>query len=459
MLFGFFLVISFASFCNIQCFFYGGKLFENYESWGRYPKLLPAETVKISWLDQIPDFSKIKDKVLAYGLGRSYGDVCLNEDGTLLNMAGLNRLISIDFENGIIEAEAGLTLADILRIAMPNGWFLSVTPGTKFVTLGGAIANDVHGKNHHVMGTFGNHVLSFELLRSDGSVLNCSRDENYDMFRATIGGLGLTGLITKAKIKLLKTASSFLDVAYIKFDNVDEFFEINQANDKKFDFTVSWVDCTSTDSRLGRGIYSGGNFSTVADKQIKVKKNPPDFPFDYPFINPFTVKIFNILYYNKQIERKVQKKIHYEPFFYPLDAVGHWNRAYGNKGFLQYQFVVPHQNGKEAVKEILRNVAKSGLSSFLTVLKTFGVVESPGMLSFPQPGITMAIDFRMTGDFTLKELDKLDDIVRQNGGRLYPAKDARMRADDFKQFYPEWDNFTAFIDDKFSSSFWRRVNK
>jgi FAD/FMN-containing dehydrogenase len=279
------------------------------------------------------------------------------------------------------------------------------------------------------------------------------------MFAATIGGLGLTGLITKVKIKLQRAASPFLDVDYIKFDNVDEFFEINEANDSKNDFTVSWVDCTSTDSRLGRGIYSGGNFTAEPLKEVTIKDSSPDFPFDYSFINPLTVRLFNILYFNKQIYKKTRQKVHYEPFFYPLDAVGRWNRAYGKDGFLQYQFVVPHTNGKEAVKDILRNVSKSGLSSFLTVLKTFGEVKSPGMLSFPQPGITMAIDFRMTGDFTLKELNKLDDIVRANGGRLYPAKDARMSGEDFRRFYPEWEKFTEFIDPKFSSSFWRRVTK
>ena len=434
-------------------------MFENYESWGRYPKVFPADVIKINWLDHIPNFSEIKDKVLAYGLGRSYGDSCLNEDGVLLDIAGLKRFISINFEEGVVEAEAGVTLADILKVSLPAGWFLSVTPGTKFVTLGGAVANDVHGKNHHVAGTFGNHVLSFDLLRSDGTLMTCTPEENSDMFAATIGGLGLTGLITKVKIKLNRAASPYLDVDYIKFDNVDEFFKINEANDKKNDFTVSWVDCTSTDSRLGRGIYSGGNFSPKPDKDVQIKDGSPAFPFDYPFINPLTVRLFNILYYNKQLNKKIRNKVHYEPFFYPLDAVEYWNKAYGKDGFLQYQFVVPHHNGREAVKEILRNVSKSGLSSFLTVLKTFGDIQSPGMLSFPQPGITMAIDFRMTGEFTLKELNKLDDIVRANGGRLYPAKDARMSGEDFRRFYPKWEKFTEFIDPQFSSSFWRRVTK
>lgn len=430
-----------------------------YESWGRFPKVENSEVIKVMWLDQIPDFSHINKPVLAYGLGRSYGDSCLNSSGKLIDISGLNRFISIDFEDGIIEAEAGVTLADILNIAVPQQWFLPVTPGTKFVTLGGAVANDVHGKNHHVAGTFGNHVLSFDLLRSDGKLMHCSPTENSDFFHATIGGLGLTGLITKVKIKLQKISSPYLDVSYIKFDDLDEFFDINNENDKKFDYTVSWIDCTLTGSRLGRGIYSGGNFAMVEKENKKVRDNPPAFPFDYPFINSFTVKLFNILYYNKQIDKKVRTLVHYEPFFYPLDAIGNWNRAYGKDGFLQYQFVVPHENGKEAVKDILKNVARSGLSSFLTVLKTFGNVKSPGMLSFPAPGITLAIDFRMTGNYTLSVLEKLDKIVRDNGGKIYPAKDARMKGDDFRIFYPNWKDFSKFIDEKFTSDFWTRVMK
>lgn len=432
---------------------------KSYESWGRYPKSHPGRVINLNWMDQIPDFNLLEGSILAYGLGRSYGDSCLNNNGTLLDTSGLNRFIQVDFENGIIEAYAGITLADILKILIPNGWFLSVTPGTKFVTLAGAIANDVHGKNHHVKGTFGCHVLSFELLRSDGTTHHCSSEENADLFKATIGGLGLTGLITKVKIKLQRCPSPYLDVEYIKFYNLEEFFAISSEFDKKYDYSASWVDCTATDGSLGRGIYSGGNFKEYDYESINLKDNPPGFPFDYEFINSTTVKAFNALYFNKQNQKRVKTISHFEPFFYPLDAVGNWNRAYGKNGFVQYQFVVPFNRAYDAIKQVLIKVEKSGLSSFLTVLKSFGEIESPGMLSFPKPGITLAIDFRMTGKKTLDELKKLDDIVRDNGGIQYPAKDARMSGTDFRLFYPKYEEFQKYMDPRFSSDFWQRVMK
>lgn len=430
-----------------------------YESWGRYPKIQPESVLRINWLNEIPDLESLTSKVLPYGLGRSYGDTCLIEDGMLLDMSGLNRFIEIDFEKGEIEAQAGVTLEDILRISIPKGWFLSVTPGTKYVTLGGAIANDVHGKNHHKLGTFGCHVISFDLLRSDGQLLHCSQDENYDMFCATIGGLGLTGLILRVRIKLIKCGSPILDVVNIKFHNLSEFFDINDDLESAYDYTVSWVDCTASGGHLGRGIYSAGNFKKDGAVTKKSKSGSRGFPFDYPFINAATVFAFNVLYYNKQIEKRVNGEMHYEPFFYPLDAVSGWNRAYGKQGFLQYQFVVPPDDAPKAIDEILNEVSKSGFSSFLTVLKTFGNINSPGMLSFPRKGVTMAIDFRMNGERTLNHLIKLDDIVKSYGGILYPAKDARMSASDFHLFYPEWSVFTKYIDSKFASHFVERVTK
>lgn len=430
-----------------------------YESWGRYPKVEPASVRRINWLDEIPDLDSLNSKVLPYGLGRSYGDTCLLQDGMLLDMRGLNRFIEIDFKNGEIEAQAGVTLDDILRLSVPNGWFLSVTPGTKYVTLGGAIANDVHGKNHHKMGTFGCHVISFDLLRSDGQIIHCSKKENYGLFSATIGGLGLTGLILRVRIKLIRCSSSILDVVNVKFNNLTEFFDINEDLESAYNYTVSWVDCTASGSNLGRGIYSAGNFKAHPIANEKSKSKSPSFPFDAPFINAVTVFAFNVLYFNKQIEKRVQSVMHYEPFFYPLDAVSGWNKAYGKHGFLQYQFVVPLDNARRAIEEILREVSKSGLSSFLTVLKTFGDIKSPGMLSFPRKGVTMAIDFRMNGERTLRHLTKLDDIVKSYGGVLYPAKDARMAGSDFRLFYPEWSRFAEFMDSKFTSHFLERVTK
>ncbi len=433
--------------------------FENYGSWGRYPVDKPKDVIKFNWRNELPLFDSIKGSVLPYGMGKSYGDSCQNRDGTLIDIQNLAKFISFDKENGILRVEAGITLETILKIVLPLGWFLPVTPGTKLITVAGAVANDVHGKNHHKAGTFGCHVLKFELIRSDGSKEICSELENADMFRATIGGLGLTGLITWVEFKLKPCPSEFIIMDSIKFDSLDEFFVINNDSDKDFEYTVSWVDCTTSGSKLGRGLFSRGNHASPGKYNLpKIpKSNTKNFPFDAPFINPLTVNLFNMLYFNKQFNRIETKITHYDPFFYPLDAVQNWNKAYGKNGFLQYQFVIPFKNEKEIIAEILREVSKSGLSSFLVVLKTFGDKKSPGMLSFPKPGVTMAIDFRMTGERTLNALDKLDDIVNAAGGILYPAKDARMKGEDFRRYYPNWEEFSKFIDPKFSSSFWRRV--
>lgn len=428
-----------------------------YESWGRYPKVLPKKVIPLFWRNEIPDMQAQKDSLLPYAFGKSYGDVCLNEDGILIDTKGLNKLISFDGESGVIKCESGVTLASILEFATPRGWFLTVTPGTKFVSVGGCIANDVHGKNHHVDGTFGTHLIRFELIRSDGSKQVCSADENPELFRATIGGLGLTGLITWAEFRLTKNPTPFFYTESIKFNSLDEFFEINN-DSQDFRYTVSWIDTTATDGSLGRGIFNRGNQADPYRHKIPAlpaEKLIP-MPLDAPFINSCSVQAFNILYFHKQIDRVVKDISHYNPFFYPLDAVLGWNKAYGKNGFLQYQFVIPFDSGREALKVILEFITKSGLSSFLTVLKTMGYVKSPGMLSFPRPGITMAVDFRFSPK-TLEMVKKLDIIVKSAGGILYPAKDARMSGEDFRQFYPQWKDFSHYIDPKFSSSFWRRV--
>jgi FAD/FMN-containing dehydrogenase len=429
----------------------------NYESWGKYPVSENQAVINYNWISESPDLATIIGNVLPFGLGRSYGDSCLNSNGTLIDCSGLNKFISVDWDKGLLRAEAGVSLDEILKLIVPKGFFLAVTPGTKFVTLGGAIANDVHGKNHHKMGTFGCHVNCFELLRSTNERFICSHSENQELFRATIGGLGLTGIITWAEINLFRIDSSMIDAEFVKFDCLNDFFEINDYANLTNDFTVSWIDCTSTGTRSGRGIYSSGNFAKSGPKYANTKHSI-DFPFKSSFINELSVNLFNVLYYQKQFDKKLDSLIHYEPFFYPLDAVGKWNNAYGKNGFIQYQFVLPFDGGKEALKEILKRINHSGLSSFLTVLKTFGNIKSPGILSFPRPGITLAIDFRMTGKRTLDFLSSLDVIVRENGGVIYPAKDSRMSGADFIHFYPEINEFSKYIDPKFSSSFWRRVN-
>ena len=434
-------------------------MINNYLSFGRYPRVEHFDVKHLLWRHKIPELSEFERSLLPYGLGKSYGDSCLNEDGILLDTSGMDKLIDFDEENQLLKCEAGVTLSDCLDFLVPRGYFLASTPGTKHITVGGAVANDVHGKNHHKYGTFGCHVTEFELLKSNGKKLICSKDQNAGMFSATIGGLGLTGLITWVEFKVIKIPSPFIDSESIKFDNLDEFYEINE-NSKDYDFTVSWIDATSTGSDTGRGLFSRGNFAEFKNSEPpeEPKGGIKPFPFDAPFINPLSVSAFNILYYNKQIQRKEKKIIHYEPFFYPLDAVDGWNKAYGKKGFVQYQFVLPFGNDREYLRSILDYIARSGISSFLTVLKTFGDIKSPGMLSFPRPGITLAIDFRMT-DKTLQILEETDKVVKQAGGVIYPAKDARMSGEHFREFYPQWKEFEKYKDPKFSSSFWRRVTE
>ncbi len=434
---------------------------ENYGSWGRYLKLYPSQVININWRSEIPDFSSFDKSVLAYGYGKSYGDSCLNEDGILLDTKGLNKFISFDQETGIIRCEAGVTLAEILDFSIPKGWFLASTPGTKYISVGGALANDVHGKNHHKSGTFGCHVKKFELVRSNGDRFICTPEDNSELFNATIGGLGLTGLITWVEFQLQKCPSAFIKLESIKFNSLQEFFEINKESEKYFDYTVAWVDTTARGSHIGRGLYSRGNHADPLTDKLPGLPKPKQIPMpiEGKFINRFTVNTFNKLYFNKQMY-KIEKMItHYNPFFYPLDAVANWNLAYGKNGFIQYQFVVPHDKGQETIYDILKKISESGMSSFLTVLKTFGSIKSPGMLSFPREGITLAVDFRFDGEKTLKKLRELDVFVRNAGGVIYPAKDSRMPAEDFQAYYPQWKDFSQFIDPKFSSSFWRRVTK
>ncbi len=430
-----------------------------YQSFGRYPFAHNQEIEKLFWLSELPDLSSFEKKILPFGLGKSYGDSCLNENGVLLDTANLNRFISFDKENGIVRAECGVTLSQVLDLITPHGFFLAATPGTKNITIGGAIGNDVHGKNHHKGGTFGCHVTKFELLRSDGNRIVCSPEENAELFSATIGGLGLTGLITWAEFKVQRVSSEFIKMESIKFYSLEEFFEINEYSNRHFDYTVSWIDTTASGSNLGRGLFSRGNFANASEiTQIEQKKNGAiPFIFDYPFINPISVQAFNALYFNKQNNVKEEMIVHYNPFFYPLDAVNNWQLAYGKSGFLQYQFVIPFQNVYNNLKNILEILVNSGLSSFLTVLKQFGEVKSPGIMSFPRPGITLAIDFAMNGRGVLDVLELTDAIVRNAGGVIYPGKDARMSAENFKIFYPQFKEFSEFIDPKFSSSFWRRV--
>ena len=395
--------------------------------------------------------------MLPFGNGRSYGDSCLNDGALLLDVRGLDRLISLDVEHGVIRCEAGVLLSDILDLIVPKGWFVPVSPGTKFVTVGGAIANDVHGKNHHRAGSFGCHVRQFELLRSDGSRRRCSRSENPDWFAATIGGLGLTGVILWAELELKQVAGAAMDIETMRFPNLSEFFRLTDESDATFDYTVAWVDCASRGKRLGRGIFTRGNHSSSVRASLRAPGGGLGVPIELPgaLVNNAGVRVFNAWYYRQPRTRF--REVHYDSFFYPLDRIRNWNRIYGPRGFLQYQCVVGLADGRDAIQELLSRIAAAGGGSFLAVLKVFGKIESPGLLSFPRPGITLALDFPNRGLKTMQLLDHLDEVVRESHGAVYPAKDARMAAASFRHYFPKWQSFCDYLDPRFSSSFWRRV--
>ncbi len=434
----------------------------NRRSWGRVARR-PHKVASPRFRDEVQAVlvggCQSYKSVLGVGLGRSYSDSCLNPDGAVVDTTALDRLIAFDGESGVLRVESGASLWDILEFAVPRGFFLPTTPGTRYVTVGGAVANDVHGKNHHRAGTFGNHVLSLGLMRSDGQELRVSRDQNPDLFQATVGGLGLTGLILWADLKLTRIPSSHISQQSIPFHSVSEFFDLACESERDFEHTVAWVDCLSAGDNLGRGIFSRGNWSEVGSLTNEPARNRLSIPFDPPAmaLNQFSVRAFNEAYFKLNKARAGESTVKYGPFFYPLDAIRHWNRMYGAQGFYQYQSVVPPNVARDATAEMLKEVSHSGQGSFLAVLKTFGDVKSPGMLSFPAPGATLALDFPNRGEETLRLLSRLDRVVDNAGGRLYPAKDGRLPPEQFWRGYPDAETFREYVDPKFSSEFWRRM--
>jgi len=439
----------------------------DYLSWGRYPAVGHAHVYKPAWDDQVPTIleSAASGSLLPYGRGRSYGDSCLNADRSLIDCRRLNRILGFDESTGVLRCEGGVTFADIIKVFLPKGWFLPVTPGTCFVTVGGAIANDVHGKNHHCAGTFGSHILQLGLHRSDHGVVVSSPELNSDMFRATIGGLGLTGVIAWADIQLRRVAGPWIDAELTPFHSLQSFLDLSRESDGRFEYTVAWLDCFA--GKNPRGIFFRGNHSTATHKPFR-PKHGPKLPFALPgwCLNRYAMKAFNAAYYRVHAAKAAsgakgktgESLMPYDSFFYPLDSIRQWNLLYGKQGFLQYQCVIPETN-LAAFEELLDRIARSGMGSFLGVLKKFGDAPSTGMLSFPRPGLTLALDFAMRGERTLQLMRSLDEVVQQSGGALYPAKDARMSPAMFESSFPRWRGFVPYIDPKMSSSFWRRVTE
>ncbi len=398
---------------------------------------------------------------LGVGLGRSYGDSGQNHGHAIIRTIGLDRVLAFDAENGILRAQAGMSLSDALALIVPFGWFLPTTPGSRHVTLGGAVANDVHGKNHHSQGTFGASVTALGLLRSDLGALQVSPDSHGDLFAATIGGLGLTGLIKWVEVKLAKIGSCYLDEETCYFDNLDGYFELAAQSAERFEHCVSWIDCTTKGPSLGRGIFTRSNWRSDGEREVHSNKPRVTMPFDAPnwALNPITLKLFNNAYFKAGKGKSGTKVSHYGQAFYPLDAIGNWNKLYGARGFYQYQCVVPNDVARDAIGALLSEISASGQGSFLAVLKAFGPRSSPGLLSFPLPGVTLALDFPNCGDVTLALFERLDAIVSQSNGRLYCAKDARMPPAMFKQGYAHALNqFMTQCDPALGSSFWRRIH-
>ncbi|QQR91287.1 MAG: FAD-binding oxidoreductase [Myxococcales bacterium] len=375
--------------------------------------------------------------VLSRGLGRSYGDASLppSSGGKVIQTKLADRMLAFDEKEGWLRAEAGLCLAEVLRVFMPRGWFPAVTPGTKFVTLGGMVASDVHGKNHHVDGCIGNHVRSLKMRVADGRVLTCSREDYPDLFWATMGGMGLTGHILEVEMRLKAIPSPWIFGQSERMVDIDAYLDGLQHSAAEWPFTMGWIDCLSGGSRLGRGILMRGRWAQKdeAPKTFPTSKKKLSVPFEAPsfLMGRTVVTTFNELYFRKHIPKKKQGIVHPDSFFYPLDAIHHWNRLYGPRGFTQYQCVLPRSVGAAAARRVLEILAKYKAASFLCVIKDCGE-QGQGLLSFPMPGISIALDIPIR-DNTQELVDALNEQLIRDGGRIYLTKDGFTREKHFAQ--------------------------
>lgn len=416
--------------------------------WGNYPKV-DAHVSKADSAERVKEFLSNIESCIPRGLGRSYGDSSLSEN-VLLTLK-LNRLLSFEASEGILSCESGVNFKEILDTFVPRGWFLPVTPGTKYVTLGGAIASDVHGKNHHKDGSFSDHLISMEVMTSEGTIETCSKTVNADVFKATCGGMGLTGIILNASFRLKRIQTAYIKQATIKAKNLDETMELFEKHGN-YTYSVAWIDCLSNKEKLGRSILLLGEHAAPADIQDRTALRDPlvlntrrnlNIPVNFPngFLNNVTARSFNFLYYHNHPNRTNESIVDYDSFFYPLDGIHNWNRIYGSRGFTQYQLVLPYDVSKDGLKKILMSISNSGRGSFLAVLKLFGK-ENDNLLSFPMSGYTLALDFPITpGLFPF--LNELDKVVMDYGGRLYLSKDVRMGSDMFIKSYKNSGRFKS----------------
>lgn len=403
--------------------------------WGGYPQ---QEVQLLTPHSQSELHLEVQSRksLISRGMGRSYGDSA--NAPVVMQTTKCDNFIEFDPDTGILTAESGITMREILKVIVPKGWFLPVTPGTSFVTLGGAIASDVHGKNHHVAGTFGQHVKKITILLGTGEVLNVSPKKHIDLFQATCGGMGLTGVILRATIQLCKIQSSFINQKIIKADCIEATCEVFEAN-ATATYSVAWIDCLAKGKNLGRSVLMLGEHANNGGLDLLIK-NPINIPIYTPatLLNGITIKTFNNAIWHKAKHNKTQS-IPLMTYFYPLDTIGAWNKIYGKAGFMQFQFVLPKTNGVPNMRKLLTEISQSGQSSFLAVLKQFGQ-SNENLLSFPTEGYSLALDFKMTPSI-VKLLHNLENMVTYMGGRIYLSKDAVMRETSFKTSYPKWRQF------------------
>lgn len=405
--------------------------------WGRVP-VVPGYQVRDEDLEALT-----RDVPLTRGLGRAYGDAALPAPGDL-RIAGstlADRILHFNHETGEMTAEAGLSLDELYRALLPRGWFTPVTPGTRFVTLGGMVAADVHGKNHHVDGTFGRHVTSLVLRVADGRIVRCSRTEHADLFLATIGGMGLTGHILAVSFRMARVPSPWIYQEVQRVPDIDAFMDALKASAAAWPMTMGWIDCLSRGASTGRGVLFRGRWADAHEAPPRFPDLGPQIPVPFMFPNgilgAFTVRAFNELYF--RLPRPHQAVVHPKGFFYPLDVASEWHRMYGPRGFTQYQCVLPTDGGHDAARRFLDIVTKGGGASFLCVIKDCGA-EGDGMLSFPRPGISIALDLAMRDD-TQALIDQMNERVIAEGGRIYLAKDALTRPEHFRAMEPRLPRF------------------
>jgi len=426
-------------------------------SWGMYPQV-ENNVLRFSDEKVLENIVKKSDNLIAYGNGRSYGDSALAKN--IIEVKPHNYFLGFDEQKGLLTVQAGVLLSEILESFVPRGWFLKVTPGTKLITIGGAIASDVHGKNHHVEGCFSECVESFKIMLADGVVVNSSREENPELFLATCGGMGLTGVIIEAQIYLKKINSKYIDQITIKTKNLRETFDAFEEYSGS-PYSVAWIDCLAKGDEIGKCLLMVGDFKDDGDLSY-TRKGGLSIPFNFPSfaLNNYTVRAFNWLYYGKVGKRVSRQKVEIDTFFYPLDAIGNWNRIYGKGGFTQYQCILPKEISYDGLKEILRTISDSGKGSFLAVVKLYGK-ENANYLSFPIEGYSLALDFKIEkGLFEL--LEELDKIVLKYKGRIYLTKDVSVSRETFEQGYPDIEKFRAYrkennMNNKFESLQSKRV--